>query len=78
MTTHAQFSKLIEDNELAFFLADVCLGSPDSFSLEERAAICEDMDATNKAIEDAIRRDFERCRPSSRASSSTCSVLPVA
>lgn len=63
MTAQAQYSKLIEDNELAFFRADVCLGSPESFSLEEKAAICEDMDATNKAIEDAIREDFNALPP---------------
>ena len=63
MTTQAQYSQLIEDNELAFFRADVCLGSPESFSLAEKAAICEDMDATNKTIEDAIRKDFESLPP---------------
>lgn len=63
MTNQAQYDKLIEDNELAFFRADVCLGSPESFSLEEKAAICEDMEATNKAIEDAIRKDFESLPP---------------
>ena len=40
MTTQAQYSKLIEDNELAVFRADVCLGPKESFSLEEKAAIC--------------------------------------
>lgn len=63
MTAQAQYSKLIEDNELAFLRADVCLGSPESFSLEEKAAICEDMDATNKVIEDAIREDFNALPP---------------
>ena len=53
MMNQAQANKLIEDNELAFFRADVCLGSPQSFSLEEKAAICDEMEATNKAIEDA-------------------------
>ena len=63
MATQAQYDKLIEDNELAFFRADVCLGSPESYSLEEKAAICEDMETTNKAIEDAIRKDFEALPP---------------
>ena len=63
MATQAQYDKLIEDNEIAFFRADVCLGSPESYSLEEKAAICEDMETTNKAIEDAIRKDFEALPP---------------
>ena len=58
MLNQTQITQLCEDNELAFFRADACLGSPESFSLEEKAAICEGMDATNKAIEDAIRKDF--------------------
>jgi len=56
MATQAQYDKLIEDNELAFFRADVCLGSPESYSLEEKAAICEDMESTNRAIEDSPSR----------------------
>ena len=46
MMNQNQVDQLCEDNELAFFRADVCLGSPESFSLEEKAAICEDMEAT--------------------------------
>ena len=63
MISQAKVNQLCEDNELAFLRADVCLGSPESFSLEEKAAICEEMDATNKAIEDAIRKDFESLPP---------------
>ena len=63
----AQANKLCEDNELAFFRADVCLGSPQSFTLEEKAKICDDMEATNKAIEDAIRKDFEAMPPEFQA-----------
>ena len=59
MISQAKVNQLCEDNELAFFRADVCLGSPESFSLEEKATICEDMDVTNEAIEDAIRKDFD-------------------
>ena len=63
MMDHAQATKLCEENEFAFFRADVCLGSPQSFTLEEKAAICDEMEATNKAIEDAIRKDFEALPP---------------
>ena len=63
MTTQFEYNNLIEQNELAFFRADVCLGSPQSFTLEEKAQICEDMEATNRAIEDAIRSDFNALPP---------------
>jgi hypothetical protein len=33
--------KLIEDEAMAYFKADVCLGSPESFSLDEKREICE-------------------------------------
>ena len=46
-----QWEELAIDHETKYLRADVCLGSPESFSLEEKAAICEDMDATNKAID---------------------------
>ena len=63
MMSQNQVNQLCEENELAFFRADVCLGSPQSFTLEEKAKICEEMDSTNKAIEDAIRADFESLPP---------------
>ena len=48
MLTQDQVNQLCEDNEIAFFRADVCLGSPESFTLEEKARICDDMDANVK------------------------------
>ena len=60
-------NKLCEANELAFFRADVCLGSPESFSLEEKARIRDDMEQTNAAIEDAIREDFATLPPQFQA-----------
>ena len=63
MMDQAQATKLCEENELAFLRADVCLGSPQSFTLEEKAAICDEMEATNRAIEEAIRADFEALTP---------------
>ena len=63
MMDQAQANKICEDNELAFFRTDVCLGSPQSFTLKEKARICDDMEATNKAIEDAIRKYFEAMLP---------------
>ena len=51
--------KLIEDEAMAYFRADVCLGSPESFSLDEKREICEQMESASKAIEDAMKADFE-------------------
>jgi len=67
MISQAKVNKLCEDNELVFFRADVCLGSPQSFALEEKAAICDEVESTNKAIEDAIRKDFEALPPEFQA-----------
>ncbi|MGQ5427090.1 hypothetical protein ACULPM_08685 [Thermophilibacter sp. ZX-H3] len=58
--------ELIEDEAMAYFRADVCLGSPESFSLDERREICEQMECTNKAIEDAMKADFESLPPEFR------------
>lgn len=51
-------NQLIEDNQIAFLHADICLGSPESYSLDEKRQICENIDATNKAIDEAMRADF--------------------
>ena len=58
--------QLIEDEAMAYFRADVCLGSPQSFSLEEKREICEQMESTSKAIEDAMKKDFEILPPEFR------------
>ena len=52
-----------EDHELAFFRADVCLGSPQSFSLDEKKQICEEMEASTAAIDAALKADFESLPP---------------
>ena len=53
-----QWNNLREEHELAYFRADICLSSPESFSLEEKKRICEEIDASTKAVEAAIRADF--------------------
>ena len=44
MTTN--WNQLREDHELVFFRANVCLGSPQSFSLDEKKQICEEMEGS--------------------------------
>ena len=67
MMTNEQWQELAQEHELAYFRADVCLGSPQSFSLGEKRDICEQMESTSKAIEDAMRRDFEQLPPDARS-----------
>ena len=54
--------KLVEDEAMAYFRADVCLGSPQSFTLDEKREICQQMESTSKAIEDAMKADFDSLR----------------
>lgn len=58
--------KLVEDEAMAYFRADVCLASPQSFTLDEKREICEQMEFTSKAIEDAMKKDFESLPPEFR------------
>ena len=58
MMTNEQWQELAQEHELAYLCADVCLGSPQSFSLEEKRRICEDMDASTKAVDAAMRADY--------------------
>ena len=58
MITATEWNRLREEHELTYFRADVCLGSPQSYSLEEKKQICVDMDASTKAIDAAMRADF--------------------
>ncbi len=55
---NVNWNQLIEDHELVYFRADVCLGSPQSYSLEEKKRICEEMKASTKAVDAAMRADF--------------------
>lgn len=36
----------------------LALSSPESYTLEEKEAICEDFDAKTEALDDAIRAEF--------------------
>ncbi len=67
MAVQAQWAQLIEENELAYFRAGVCLGSPESYSLEEKAGICSDMEETSARIDAAMKEDFEAMPPRMQA-----------
>ena len=59
MMNRSQVNQLCEDNEIAFLHADICLGLPQSYTLDEKRQICEEIDATNAAIDETMRADFE-------------------
>ena len=62
-----KFDAIIEESELAFLRADVCIGSPQSFDLDEKRAICEGIDAVNAKAEQAMRNDFNALPPQAQA-----------
>ena len=65
--TIANATQLIEANEIAFLHAEICQESPQSYTLDEKRRICESIDETNAAIEEAIRGDFAILPPRSQA-----------
>ena len=60
MMNEEKWEELKQEEEMAYFRADICLYSPESYSLEEKKQICNDMMSTSKAVLDAMREDFER------------------
>lgn len=65
--TAKQWEELAIDHETKYLRADVCLGSPESYSLDEKRQICEDMEASTAEVEAALRTDFEGLPPRGQA-----------
>lgn len=78
MNANTNWNRMIEDHEIAVLRAGICLGSPQSYSLEEKKRICADMEASAAAIDAALKADFESLPPKLRACSLTCFVHPDA
>ena len=55
-----------QNGAVAYFRADLCLSDPDNYTLDEKREICEQMESTSKAIEDAMKADFESLPPELR------------
>ena len=73
-----KMTELTQAEDMAIFRADLCLYSPESYSLEEKKEICNDMFKTSKAIQDAMREDFEQLPPRTPEPNSwTCSAPPA-
>lgn len=60
MMNDERWTELQQAEDMAYFKADLRCYSPESYSLEEKKEICNDMISTSKAILDAIRADFEQ------------------
>ncbi len=67
MMNEEKWEELKQEEEMAYFRADICLYSPESYSLEEKKQICNDMMSTSKATLDAMREGFEQLPPDARA-----------
>lgn len=63
MTNDTKWEGLRQVEELAYFRAGVCLYSPESYTLDEKKAICNDMVATSQATLAAMREDFQGYPP---------------
>lgn len=62
-----KMTELTQAEDMAYFRADLCLYSPESYSLEEKREICNDMMSTSRVVLDAMREDFQSYPPEFRA-----------
>lgn len=60
MLNKKKLEEMKEAEALAYFRAELVDISPESYTLDEKKQISEDMDASSAAIEDAMREDFEK------------------
>lgn len=66
-TSNTDWTALQQAEDIAYFRADLCLYSPESYTLEEKRDICNDMISTSKAVLGAMRADFESYPPEFQA-----------
>lgn len=62
-----KWTELQQAEDMAYFKADICLYSPESYTLDEKKEICNDMVSTSKAVLDAMRADFEQLPADARS-----------
>ena len=55
MMNDEKWTALQQAEDVAYFRADLCLYSPESYSFEEKRGICNDMIITSKVVLDAMR-----------------------
>lgn len=61
-----QLAKAAEEHEVACFRADLALSFPESYSLQEKKDICEDLLMTDVKVDEAMRNDFWAIPPKLR------------
>ena len=62
-----RWTELQQAEDMAYFKADLCCYSPESYSLEEKKEICNEMVSSSKAMLDAMRADFEQLPADARS-----------
>lgn len=67
MMNDEKWTELQQAEDMAYFRADLCCYSPESYTLNEKRAICNDMIITSKAVLDAMRADFEQLPADARS-----------
>ena len=58
-----KWNELQQAEDMAYFRAGLCLYSPESYTLEEKREICNEMISSTKATLDAMRADFATYPP---------------
>ena len=67
MMNDEKWTELQQAEDMAYFRADLCCYSPESYTLDEKRAICNDIIITSKAVIDAMRADFEQLPADARS-----------
>ena len=62
-----KWTELQQAEDMAYFKADICLYSPESYTLDEKREICNEMVSTSKAVLDAMRADFDQLPADARS-----------
>ena len=60
MLDQNKVTELLQAEDMAYFRVDLCLFSRESYSIEEKRQICNDMISTSKAVLDAMREVMNR------------------
>ena len=66
-TSNTDWTALQQAEDMAYFRADLCLYSPESYTLDAKRDICNEMVSSSKAILDAMRADFEQLPAGARS-----------
>ncbi len=66
MMNDERWAELQQVEDMAYFRADLCCYSPESYTLEEKREICNEMLLASRAIERAMRDDFDQLPPELR------------